>query len=85
LIANGFSVNERVSRITARISSGWRHVTESMPRPPLFDTAAASSGQVAFEIGAWMIGSSIPNKSQIEVLIMIFPQQRSCVTQERAA
>jgi hypothetical protein len=56
-----------------------------MPRPPLFETAAASSGQVALAIGAWMIGSSIPNKSQIEVLIMISPDQRSYVTQETAA
>jgi hypothetical protein len=32
-----------------------------------------------------MIGSSIPNKSQIEVLIMSSPDQRSYVTQESAA
>src|SRR5688572_16151040 len=67
---NGFFVSECVSLISACISEGLRQVTENIPKPPLFDTAATSSGQVAFPIGAWIIGSSIPNKSQSDVRII---------------
>src|SRR5215212_9533853 len=37
------------------------------PRPPAFDTAAASSADVQEPIGARMIGTSIPNTSQRRV------------------
>src|SRR5215831_14252084 len=60
LTPNGLSVSSRVRRRSGRISSGFRHVADSIPSAPAFDTAATSSGQVRLPIGAWTIGTSMP-------------------------
>jgi hypothetical protein len=36
----------------------------SMPRPPAFETAAASSGVAASPIGAWTTGTLKPQRTQ---------------------
>src|SRR5215472_12191335 len=59
LTPNGLSVSSRVRRRSGRISSVFRHVTDSMPSAPAFDTAATSSGEVKLPMGAWTIGTSM--------------------------
>ncbi len=41
-----------------------------MPRPPAFETAAASSGVAAEPIGAWMTGTAIPSRSHKGVVML---------------
>src|SRR5579863_1533506 len=44
------------------------HGADGPPRPPALDTAAASSADVHVHMGARMIGSSMPKRSQRGVL-----------------
>src|SRR6476660_7063127 len=46
------------------------------PRPPAFETAAASSAEVQVPIGARMMGTSIPYRSQRGVLNISIPSIR---------
>jgi hypothetical protein len=48
----------------ARMPSGAVQVKASIPRPPAFDTAAASSGVAALPIGAWTTGTVKPRRRQ---------------------
>jgi hypothetical protein len=60
-----------VSRLTAAVV---RKGDPMPPRPPAFDTAAASSADVQVPMGVRMIGTSIPNKLQSGVFSMLpFP------------
>jgi hypothetical protein len=56
-------VRAAVSRITS--PTGSDHVNVTMPSPPAFETAAASSGTAT--IAAKTIGCSIPSSSQTGV------------------
>jgi hypothetical protein len=68
LTPNGDDVRSCVRRISVATASGDRHVIDSMPRPPAFDTAATRSAVVADPIGAWMTGSRMPSCSHSGVL-----------------
>src|SRR5262249_25233934 len=61
---NGLSVRARSRRIPARRAGGGFALNDMMPRPPALLTAAASSGPVTKPIGARMIGSPMPRRSQ---------------------
>ena len=47
-------------------------IAEMMPRPPPLDTAAAREASATQAIPPWNIGYSIPNMSQILLLIISF-------------
>ena len=71
LIAKGRLVSlltMSMSRLTAAVL---RKSDPMPPRPPSLDTAAANSAQVQVPMGARMIGTSIPNKSQSGVLSIL--------------
>src|SRR5262249_32222159 len=59
------------------------------PSPPAFDTAAASSAEVQVPIGARMIGTSMPNRSQSRVVSMAhlrtFARHREIAKYEQSA
>ena len=65
LTANGRSVNERSRSHSAVSSSTLRTAVPTLPNPPAFDTAAASSTSSHGPNGARMIGTSIPSRSQM--------------------
>src|SRR5690349_16713142 len=65
---NGALVNARVSRIVLRAASAFIAPTPSEPRPPAFETAAASAGVLTPAIGAWMIGLLMPSRLNSDVL-----------------
>src|SRR5262245_48312129 len=57
LTPNGRSVSARVARMLSRMAPGGVQVSASMPRPPAFETAAASWGVDALPIGACTTGA----------------------------
>src|SRR5207249_2816736 len=57
----------RQSRISSRSRSGCIPAPPTTPRPPAFETAAASSARATKPIPAEMTGCSIPRRSQILV------------------
>src|SRR5664280_1943220 len=57
-----------MSRLTAAVL---RKSDPMPPRPPSLDTAAANYAEVQVPMGARMIGTSIPNKSQSGVLSIL--------------
>ncbi len=69
LAPNGRSVSARVLRTWSRTASSVLQLSASMPRPPALLTAAASAGQLAPPIAAWMIGTSRPSRSHSGVYI----------------
>ena len=48
-----------------------------MPSPPAALTALANSQPLHHTMPAWMIGTSMPNKSQIRLLVFMPPRSRS--------
>jgi len=59
-----------VSPSPGRSPEGGRQVTASVPRPPAFETAAASSGRVALPMGACITGCSTPSASHSGVVMV---------------
>src|SRR5262249_11266467 len=57
-----------MSRLMAAV---FRNSDPTPPRPPSFDTAAASSADVHVPMGAKMIGTSMPNRSQRSVFSIL--------------
>ena len=77
---NGLSVISRQRAISAESFSGVRWVKPViMPRPPAFDTAAASSARPTKCMPPWMIGCSMPNSSVMRVFNADPPDARTCV------
>src|SRR5262249_17343880 len=76
--ANGRSVSRRVSRTIARVSSTSYQETPSIPRPPAFETAAASGGTAHPPMGAWSIGSSMPSNGQSGVRRRAGTEEETC-------
>ena len=69
----GFGVKARIWFKTVGILVGRRGAMAISPKPPLLDTAAASSRLADNPIGALMMGTSIPNRSQSGVRIIFSP------------
>ena len=72
-MANGFDVSDFVSRILALSTSISASQSAIVPRPPASLTAAAIRGPAAAPtgamIGASMMGTSMPSRSQSGVLM----------------
>src|SRR5262249_58435159 len=64
LIANGRLVSFLTVSMSRLMAAVVRNSDPTPPRPPSFDTAAASSADVQVPMGAKMIGTSMPNRSQ---------------------
>src|SRR6266851_4425732 len=64
LIANGPLVSFLTVSMSRLMAAVVRNSDPTPPRPPSFDTAAASSADVQVPMGAKMIGTSMPNRSQ---------------------
>src|SRR5262249_41587758 len=64
LIAKGRLVSFLTMSMARLMAAVVRNNDPTPPRPPSFDTAAASSAEVHVPIGAKMIGTSMPNRSQ---------------------
>jgi hypothetical protein len=62
--AEGRSVSGRVARMMSGTDPVAVQVSASMPRPPAFETAAASSGVVALPTGACTTGAVRPSLRQ---------------------
>src|SRR5262249_18059422 len=64
LIANGRLVSFLTVSMSGLMAAGVGNGDPPPPRPPSFDTAAASPADVQMPMGAKMIGTSMPNRSQ---------------------
>src|SRR2546430_17324079 len=64
LIAKGRLVSFLTMSMSRLMAAVVRNSDPTPPRPPSFDTAAASSADVHVPMGAKMIGTSMPNRSQ---------------------
>src|SRR4029450_213856 len=82
LIANGWLVSFLTVSMSRLMATVVRNSDPTPPRPPSFDTAAASSADVHVPMGARMIGASIPNSSQSGVLSICDLPTRT-ITNER--
>src|SRR5262249_23337292 len=69
-MAKGRLVNLLTVSMSRRTAAVLRNSDPMPPSPPSLDTAAANSAEVQVPIGARMIGTSIPSKSQSGVLSM---------------
>src|ERR1700733_1885252 len=71
LMAKGRLVSFFTSSMSRLMAAVVRNSVPMPPSPPALDTAAASSADVQVPIGARMTGTSIPNKSQRDVLSIV--------------
>src|ERR1700733_13869551 len=74
LIAKGRLVRVRTTSMSRLMAAVAGNSVRVPPRPPAFDTAAASSADVQVPIGARMTGTSIPNKSHSGVFSIVSPR-----------
>src|ERR1700687_4280582 len=67
LIANGRLVSLLTTSMSRLRAAVVRKSDPMPPSPPSLDTAAASSADVQVPVGARVVGTSIPNRSQRDV------------------
>src|ERR1700737_866600 len=71
LSAKGRLVSLRTQSMSRFIAAAVRKSEPPPPGPPLFETAAANSPDVHVPIGARMIGTSMPSRSQSSVFSIV--------------
>jgi hypothetical protein len=71
LAPNGHGVRRWTAPIRSLVPASSIQVTASMPSPPAFETAAASSAEAADPTGACTMGRSIPRRPHSGVLSVV--------------